>query len=209
MPVFALMLFFSGPLISMASEMMSNFYSEWIYSWLPMRFIVSGLREIFFFGGELSWNTSLSVLVWIAGVTGLFLFLNHYLFNIVFPQVRIASNTGRNCFPCCVSEYSTFGGTTLYTSRCTIPSSSNSRNWRVKIPFETPGTIRNNSLKRITPCSCKYEIIIIFHRPAIASCAFVNGHTCCMNSLDVGTSSYECLALLTSPKSHFYDYVIK
>lgn len=49
----------------MAPEMLSPFYRDWIHSWLPMRFMVDGLRELFFFGKPLSWNSSLSTLVWI------------------------------------------------------------------------------------------------------------------------------------------------
>lgn len=62
-PVFVLMLFFGAPLLAMAPEMMSSFSREWIYSWLPMRFMVEGLREMFFFGKELSLNTPVSVLL--------------------------------------------------------------------------------------------------------------------------------------------------
>lgn len=64
-PVFALLLFFGAPLLAMAPEMMSPFYRDWIYSWLPMRFMIEGLRKLFFFGEGLTWNTSVSVLVWI------------------------------------------------------------------------------------------------------------------------------------------------
>ncbi len=74
MAIFALMLFFGGPLLAMPPEMMSSFYQNWIYSWLPMKFMVEGLRELFFFGKELSWNTPLSVLVLIALGSTLVLF---------------------------------------------------------------------------------------------------------------------------------------
>jgi len=67
--IFALLLFFGAPLLAMAPEMMSPFYRDWIYSWLPMRFMVEGLREIFFFGKGLTWNTPFSVLVWIGLVS--------------------------------------------------------------------------------------------------------------------------------------------
>lgn len=63
--IFALMLFFGGPLLAMAPEMMSPFYRDWIYSWLPMRFMIEGLRKLFFFGEGLTWNTPVSILVWI------------------------------------------------------------------------------------------------------------------------------------------------
>ncbi|MGF9769060.1 YhgE/Pip domain-containing protein [Bacillus albus] len=67
--VFALLLFFGAPLLSLAPEMLSPFYQDWVYAWLPMRFMIEGLREIFFFGKGLSWNTPLTVLVWIGVVS--------------------------------------------------------------------------------------------------------------------------------------------
>ncbi|TKH08733.1 DUF3533 domain-containing protein [Peribacillus simplex] len=69
MPIFILMLFFGAPLLAMAPEMMSPFYRDWIYSWLPMRFMAEGLRGLFFFGEGLTWNTPVSVLVWIGLVS--------------------------------------------------------------------------------------------------------------------------------------------
>ena len=67
--IFVLMLFFGAPLLALAPEMMSPFYRDWIYSWLPMRFMIEGLRELFFFGKGLTWNTPVSVLVWIGVVS--------------------------------------------------------------------------------------------------------------------------------------------
>lgn len=67
--IFVLMLFFGAPLLALAPEMMAPFYRDWIYSWLPMRFMIEGLREIFFFGNGLTWNTPLIVLVCIAVVS--------------------------------------------------------------------------------------------------------------------------------------------
>ena len=63
--LFGLMLFFGAPLLTMAPEMMSPFYRDWVYSWLPMRFMIQGLRELFFFGKGLSWSSPVSTLVWI------------------------------------------------------------------------------------------------------------------------------------------------
>lgn len=68
-PVFALMLFFGGPLLAMPPEMMSAFYRDWVYSWLPMRFMIQGLRELFFFGKELTWGSHVSTLVWVGVVS--------------------------------------------------------------------------------------------------------------------------------------------
>ncbi|KYZ68294.1 YhgE/Pip domain-containing protein [Bacillus sp. GZT] len=67
--VFALLLFFGAPLLSLAPEMLSSFYQDWVYSWLPMRFMIEGLREIFFFGKGLSWSTPVIVLIWIGAVS--------------------------------------------------------------------------------------------------------------------------------------------
>jgi len=67
--LFVVMLFFGAPLLALAPEMMSSFYRDWVYSWLPMRFMVEGLRELFFFGKGLSWNTPVSVLAWIGAVS--------------------------------------------------------------------------------------------------------------------------------------------
>ncbi|MCH4569841.1 DUF3533 domain-containing protein [Bacillus sp. ES1-5] len=67
--VFALLLFFGAPLLSLAPEMLSPFYQDWVYAWLPMRFMIEGLREIFFFGKGLSWSTPVTVLVWIGVVS--------------------------------------------------------------------------------------------------------------------------------------------
>lgn len=63
--LFTLMLFFGAPLLALAPEMMPSFYRDWVHPWLPMRFMVDGLRRIFFFGEGLSWNSALSTLTWI------------------------------------------------------------------------------------------------------------------------------------------------
>ncbi|MFJ5624900.1 YhgE/Pip domain-containing protein [Peribacillus loiseleuriae] len=68
-PIFVITLFFGAPLLAMPPELMSSFYSNWIYSWLPMRFMVEGLRELLFFGEGLSWNHPIAVLVGIGVVS--------------------------------------------------------------------------------------------------------------------------------------------
>ncbi|MGG1482850.1 ABC transporter permease [Peribacillus castrilensis] len=85
MPIFILMLFFGAPLLAMAPEMMSPFYLDWIYSWLPMRFMVDGLRGLFFFGEGLTWNTPVSVLVWI-GLVSMFIILGTALKRITAKE---------------------------------------------------------------------------------------------------------------------------
>ncbi|WP_433709080.1 YhgE/Pip domain-containing protein [Paenibacillus illinoisensis] len=73
MPIFVLMLFFGAPLLALAPEMMSPFYQDWVYSWLPMRFMIEGLRKLFFFGTEISWDM-VSIQVWI-GITSMIIVL--------------------------------------------------------------------------------------------------------------------------------------
>ncbi|SCB79482.1 YhgE/Pip N-terminal domain-containing protein [Fictibacillus enclensis] len=73
-PLFALLLFFGAPLLSMAPEIMPEFYQNWIYPWLPMRYMTDGLRDLFFFGNGLSWDQSVQVLCGI-GITSLVLLL--------------------------------------------------------------------------------------------------------------------------------------
>ncbi|SES44865.1 YhgE/Pip domain-containing protein [Psychrobacillus sp. OK032] len=85
--IFALLLFFGGPLLAMAPEMMSPFYRDWIYSWLPMRFMIEGLRNIFFFGEGLSWNTPLSILVWIGLVSMIVIFASDLKRNKVKKDI--------------------------------------------------------------------------------------------------------------------------
>ncbi|MFF2479824.1 YhgE/Pip domain-containing protein [Paenibacillus sp. NPDC058071] len=67
--LFALILFFGAPLLALPPEMLSAFYRDWVYSWLPMRFMVDGLRELFFFGKAFSWNHAVSSLTWIGVIS--------------------------------------------------------------------------------------------------------------------------------------------
>jgi YhgE/Pip-like protein len=76
--IFAIMLFFGAPLLALAPEMMSPFYRDWLYSWLPMRFMVEGLRELFFFGKGISWNHAVSSLTWIGLVSTIVIFASAF-----------------------------------------------------------------------------------------------------------------------------------
>ncbi|MGM9988544.1 MAG: YhgE/Pip domain-containing protein [Bacillaceae bacterium] len=82
MPIFILLLFFGAPLLAMAPEFMPSFYQDWIFSWLPMRFMIDGLRELFFFTKELSWNQPTSILVWIGLGSLIVLFLSTFKPNV-------------------------------------------------------------------------------------------------------------------------------
>lgn len=72
--LFVLLLFFGAPLLSMPPEFMNGFYRDWVHAWLPMRFMVDGLRGLFFFGEGFEWNASTAALIWI-GTGGLIVLL--------------------------------------------------------------------------------------------------------------------------------------
>lgn len=67
--LFVLLLFFGAPLLALAPEMMNSFYYDYIYTWLPMRFMIDGLKDIFFFGTGVTWaNTQVYVWIFSGGV---------------------------------------------------------------------------------------------------------------------------------------------
>ncbi len=69
-----------------------------------------------------------------------------------------------------MSEYSTRGGTSAYTSRCTMPSSSSSRRCELSTFSVTPGTARRNSPKRQVRSFSAHRMST-FHLPPITSIA--------------------------------------
>ncbi|WP_377865165.1 YhgE/Pip domain-containing protein [Bacillus sp. R86525] len=84
--LFALLLFFGAPLLSLAPEMLSPFYQDWVYAWLPMRFMIEGLREIFFFGKGLSWSIPVTVLVWIGVISMVIILATAFKRTVVKEQ---------------------------------------------------------------------------------------------------------------------------
>ncbi len=82
-PVFALILFFGAQLLSLAPEVMPAFYRDWIYPWQPMCFMVDGLRDLFFFGKEFTWNHAATVLSGI-GIVSLFVLF----FSVLKPSFQ-------------------------------------------------------------------------------------------------------------------------
>jgi hypothetical protein len=72
--IFILILFFGAPLLVIPQELMSSFYHNYVYSWLPMRFTIEGLRELFFFNKSFSLNGSTIVLICI-GITSFLVLL--------------------------------------------------------------------------------------------------------------------------------------
>ncbi|GBG09055.1 phage infection protein [Paenibacillus agaridevorans] len=74
--LFVLLLFFGAPLLALPAEFMNGFYRDWIHSWLPMRFMVDGLRELFFFGNGFEWNEPTAALFWISAGSLILLLLS-------------------------------------------------------------------------------------------------------------------------------------
>ncbi|GEK34308.1 YhgE/Pip domain-containing protein [Kurthia sibirica] len=64
MAIFILLMFFGLPLIQLAPEMLPDFYAHYILPWLPMKFLIDGLKDILFFGQDL-FNKNAIVLIWL------------------------------------------------------------------------------------------------------------------------------------------------
>jgi len=62
--IYVLLMFFSMAAVQLAPEMLPEFYRNYIFSWLPIRIYVDGLREILFFSGDY-FNGYSMILVWI------------------------------------------------------------------------------------------------------------------------------------------------
>lgn len=67
-PIFVLLMFFGLPLLQLAPEMLPIFYKDWIYPWLPIRFMFDGIRDILFYNGTV-WSSAVVSLLWIAVVS--------------------------------------------------------------------------------------------------------------------------------------------
>lgn len=74
LPIFALLMLFAAPLMALAPEMLTAFYTNWVMPWLPMRFLLDGMRSIVYYNGGL-WNGNTQALIWV-GVIGLGLMIS-------------------------------------------------------------------------------------------------------------------------------------
>lgn len=70
--LFALLLFFSVPLMTLAPQFLPSFYQDWILPWLPMKFLYDGTRSLLYYGASL-WNPATSALV-VVMVVGIVVF---------------------------------------------------------------------------------------------------------------------------------------
>lgn len=76
--IFGLLIFFGLPLIQLAPEMIPDFYRDYVLPWLPMRFLIEGLKDILFFGKD--WmNHYTNILLGIGGVSLIILWMKNIL----------------------------------------------------------------------------------------------------------------------------------
>ncbi len=72
-PLAVLLLFFALPLLSLAPEMLSSFYTDWVLPWLPMRMLFDGVKNILYFG-QGGWNLATKELIYVV-IIGVILIL--------------------------------------------------------------------------------------------------------------------------------------
>ncbi|MGE7841701.1 YhgE/Pip domain-containing protein [Lysinibacillus sp. NPDC093712] len=82
---FALFIFFGLPLIQLVPEMIPSFYGNYILPWLPIRFLVDGIKEILYFG-EGVMNDYTLVLMWIAICGFVLLWVRNLTKKVVTPE---------------------------------------------------------------------------------------------------------------------------
>lgn len=65
--ILVLLMFFSMPLLNMAPEFLPQATQDWLYSWTPLRFAASALRDVMYFDGVSASSANAAVLWSIAG----------------------------------------------------------------------------------------------------------------------------------------------
>ncbi|MGM7680927.1 hypothetical protein ACSVDA_02110 [Cytobacillus sp. Hm23] len=73
-PILILLFFFSLPILSVAPELLPVVTINWLYSWVPFRFIVESFKDILFFGKK-SFDHGLGILGWSGVVSLMLMFL--------------------------------------------------------------------------------------------------------------------------------------
>ncbi|WP_391209736.1 YhgE/Pip domain-containing protein [Psychrobacillus sp. L4] len=91
LPIFVLMLFFGAPLLAMPPEFLSSFHRHWIYPWLPMRQMIEGLRELFFFGKGFGWSHSVQMLTWL-GLGSLIVLVSSSIKKVKVNEIQNEDN---------------------------------------------------------------------------------------------------------------------
>ncbi|WP_145039532.1 YhgE/Pip domain-containing protein [Paenibacillus sp. Y412MC10] len=67
MGILVLLMFFSMPLLNMAPEFLPQATQDWLYSWTPLRFAASALRDVMYFDGYAPSSSHSAVMWFIAG----------------------------------------------------------------------------------------------------------------------------------------------
>ena len=67
MGILVLLMFFSMPLLNMAPEFLPQATQDWLYSWTPLRFGASALRDVMYFDGYAPSSSHSAVMWFIAG----------------------------------------------------------------------------------------------------------------------------------------------
>jgi hypothetical protein len=67
MGIMVLLMFFSMPLLNMAPEFLPKATQDWLYSWTPLRYAASGLRNVMYFDGVAPSATNTTVLWSVSG----------------------------------------------------------------------------------------------------------------------------------------------
>lgn len=68
MGILVLLMFFSMPIVNMAPEFMPQATQDWLYSWTPLRFAASGIRNVMYFDGAQPLTNNGAILWSIAGL---------------------------------------------------------------------------------------------------------------------------------------------
>lgn len=76
--VYILLMFFGLPLIQLAPEMLPAFYQDYILPWLPMKFLINGLKDILYFGQGV-FNGNGIVLTWITIISFILLWIKQLI----------------------------------------------------------------------------------------------------------------------------------
>ncbi|MDQ0193522.1 YhgE/Pip domain-containing protein [Paenibacillus wynnii] len=62
MGILVLLMFFSMPVLNIAPEFLTQATQDWLYSWVPLKFVAVGLREVMYFGGFKTGSMNVEVL---------------------------------------------------------------------------------------------------------------------------------------------------
>ncbi|MFD0716127.1 YhgE/Pip domain-containing protein [Paenibacillus sp. GCM10027626] len=87
-PILVLLMFFSMPLLNMAPEFLSQTTQDWLYSWIPLRFVASGMREMMYFGGWSAVGDSKAVMWGVATVCLVLLLASSVRRNVRLPGAQ-------------------------------------------------------------------------------------------------------------------------